>query len=100
MLVVFMMTGCMKFNMNMTINKDKSMDLAFTVALANSMMEGTNGADSSQLQKMKDNGYKVEEYSDNSMSGYNISTKIDNNIHCANRFRTSHLTLLSITRFI
>lgn len=78
MLVVFMMTGCMKFNMNMTINKDKSMDLAFTVALANSMMEGTNGADSSQLQKMKDNGYKVEEYSDNSMSGYNISTKIDN----------------------
>lgn len=78
MLVVFMMTGCMKFNMNMTINKDKSMDLAFTVALANSMMEGTNGADSSQLQKMKDNGYTVEEYSDNSMSGYIISTKINN----------------------
>ncbi|MFS2709252.1 hypothetical protein AAH092_05025, partial [Bacteroides xylanisolvens] len=29
-----------------------------------------------------------------------ISTKIENNIHCANRFRTSHLTLLPITRFI
>lgn len=80
MLVVFMMTGCMKFNMNMTINKDKSMDLALTVALANSMMGDTNSAimDNSQIQQMEDNGYKVEEYSDNSMSGYTISTKIDN----------------------
>ena len=42
MLVAFMMSGCMKFNMNMDINSDKSMNLEIIVAFENKMMEKYN----------------------------------------------------------
>lgn len=80
MLVAFMMSGCMKFNMNMDINSDKSMNLELIVALANEMMGSSNetNMDNSEIQKLKDNGFNVEEYSDDTMTGYTISTKINN----------------------
>ena len=80
MLVAFMMSGCMKFNMNMDINSDKSMNLELIVAFANEMMGSSNetNMDNSEIQKLKDNGFNVEEYSDDTMTGYKISTKINN----------------------
>ena len=80
MLVAFMMSGCMKFNMNMDINSDKSMNLELIVAFANEMMRSSNetNMDNSEIQKLKDNGFNVEEYSDDTMTGYTISTKINN----------------------
>ena len=80
MLVAFMMSGCMKFNMNMNINSDKSMNLELIVAFANEMMGSSNetNMDNSEIQKLKDNGFNVEEYSDDTMTGYTISTKINN----------------------
>lgn len=80
MLVAFMMSGCMKFNMNMDINSDKSMNLELIVAFANEMMGSSNetNMDNSEIQKLKDNGFNVEEYSDDTMTGYTISTKINN----------------------
>ena len=80
MLVAFMMSGCMKFNMNMDINSDKSMNLELIVAFANEMMGSSNetNMDNSEIQKLKDNGFNVEEYSDDTMTGYTIFTKINN----------------------
>lgn len=80
MLVAFMISGCMKFNMNMDINSDKSMNLELIVAFANEMMGSSNetNMDNSEIQKLKDNGFNVEEYSDDTMTGYTISTKINN----------------------
>lgn len=80
MLVAFMMSGCMKFNMNMDINSDKSMNLELIVAFANEMMRSSNetNMDNSEIQKLKDNGFNVEEYYDDTMTGYTISTKINN----------------------
>ena len=79
MLMVLMMSGCMKYNMDMSIHNDKSMDLKFTVALANEMMSSAeNSMDNNKIQKLKDNGFEVEEYSNDTMTGYTISTKINN----------------------
>ena len=63
MLVAFMMSGCMKFNMNMDINSDKSMNLELIVAFANEMMGSSNetNMDNSEIQKLKDNGFNVED---------------------------------------
>lgn len=81
MLVVFLMSGCMKMNVDMSIHKDKSMDFAFTVALADSLMQNTGNQEimsDEDLQEAKDEGFEVKEYSDGSMTGYTLTKKFKN----------------------
>lgn len=81
MLVVFMMTGCMKIQTNMTINKDKSMDFSLIYAVENSLLE-QNGSESlleeDLVKKAEEQGFKAEEYSDGSMTGFKLSKNFDN----------------------
>lgn len=81
MLIVFLMSGCMKMNVDMSIHKDKSMDFAFTVALANSLMQNTGSQEimsDEDLQEAKDEGFEVKEYSDGSMTGYTLTKRFKN----------------------
>ena len=81
MLVVFMMTGCMKFQTNMTINKDKSMNFSLTYAIANSLVEQASGEASfgnESLKELEKQGFKSEDYSDGSMTGVKLSKNFDN----------------------
>lgn len=81
MLVVFMMTGCMKFQTNMTINKDKSMNYSLTYAIANSLVEQASGEASfgnESLKELEKQGFKSEDYSDGSMTGVKLSKNFDN----------------------
>ncbi len=76
MLVIFMTSGCMKLNVDMSINKDKSMNLSYVVAFANSLIgqSGTDMAlDESDLKQAEESGFKVENYSDGSMTGYKFT---------------------------
>ncbi len=83
MLIVFLMSGCMKMNVDMSIHKDKSMDFAFTVALADSLLQNAN-ADNQRImsdediQEAKDEGFEVKEYSDGSMTGYTLTKRFKN----------------------
>ena len=81
MLIVFLMSGCMKMNVDMSIHKDKSMDFAFTVALADSLMQNTGSQEimsDEDLQEAKDEGFEVKEYSDGSMTGYTLTKRFKN----------------------
>ena len=82
MLVVFMMTGCMKYEWKMSINKDKSMNLEITTAVAASLMQqaGSNQlmTDNEELQSIKDAGFTVKNYSDGTMTGYTFTKNIAN----------------------
>ena len=81
MLIIFMTSGCMKLNVDMSINKDKSMNLSYVVAFANSLMNqsGTNTAlDESDLKQAEESGFKVENYSDGSMTGYKFTKGFSN----------------------
>ena len=71
MLIVFMMSGCVKANIDMSINKDKSMKLSVTSAVDQSLLQqyGSEGLmDEETKNEAENNGFKVDEYSDGSMS--------------------------------
>lgn len=81
MLIIFMTSGCMKLNVDMSINKDKSMNLSYVVAFENSLMNqsGTDTAlDESDLKQAEESGFKVENYSDGSMTGYKFTKGFSN----------------------
>ena len=81
MLVIFMTSGCMKLNVDMSVNKDKSMNLSYVVAFADSLMNqsGTDTAlDESDLKQAEESGFKVENYSDGSMTGYKFTKDFSN----------------------
>ena len=82
MLVVFTMSGCMKMNADMSIHKDKSMDYSVTFAFNNSMWQSHKGQSfisGDELDNIEEQGFKMTEYSDDSMTGYTF-TKSFNNI--------------------
>lgn len=86
MLVIFMMTGCMKFQTDMKINKDKSMDFSLTYAIANSLVEQASGGaslgdetlDNESIKELEKQGFKAENFSDGSMTGVKLSKNFDN----------------------
>ena len=81
MLIVFMMSGCVKANIDMSINKDKSMKLSITSAVEQSLLQqyGSEGLmDEETKNEAENNGFKVDEYSDGSMKGYTLSKEFKN----------------------
>ena len=85
MLIVFMMTGCMKFNMVTSINKDKSMDFSIIQAFNNAILESSDqdtlsdaDLNEANLEEFKQAGFTVENYSDGSWTGYQMKKNIPN----------------------
>lgn len=79
--IVVLATGCVKMDVTMDIKKDKSMDLKITEAISNSLMQ-TKGNDSilsaKNKAKMEKEGYKVEKYSENGMTGVTVTKEYKN----------------------
>lgn len=72
------MTGCVKFNANMDIKKDKSMDYSIIYALDTTYFgdEGVfNEEDKKELEK---EGFKLEEYNEGNYKGVKLTRKIIN----------------------
>lgn len=78
--LAFCLTGCVKFNTNMSIHKDKSMDFEMIYALDTSMFgsEEVISTDDEDIKAMEDKGFKVEKYSENSLSGIRLTKNIKN----------------------
>lgn len=89
-ILLFNLTGCIKYNTEISINEDKSMDFTMIMAVDKSLMTGDDASISENLddlKKIEDQGFKVTDYSDDKMEGYrlyrrtknidNISTKED-----------------------
>ena len=89
--VMLLFTGCVKSNVTMKINSDKSMDYTMTIGMSKEIQElaKSNGseeqADVSSMfsdenkKKAEENGYSVKEFDDGKFNGYTI-TKHFNNI--------------------
>ena len=80
-LASLMMTGCVKYEWKMSINKDKSMNYEIIVALPASMMQQADTdemVDNEEVQSIKDAGFTVKDYSDGTMTGYTFTKKIAN----------------------
>ena len=74
MLSVFLLTGCVKFNSSMTINKDKSMDFEVDLLYANKLAEmGGEVNDEFDTKEYTDLGYKVNTEKQGDYSGYKLT---------------------------
>ena len=81
-------TGCMKVNSNITINKDKSMDISVVSAVADqlvTMMQSESGQSSNPFEisdddkkKASESGYEIKEYKEGGYTGITLNKHINN----------------------
>ena len=77
------LTGCVKFNANMEIKKDKSMDFSIIYAIDTSAMGGESNTSgetftNEQKEELKKQGFTVEDYTEGKMKGIKITKHINN----------------------
>ena len=77
------LTGCVKFNANMEIKKDKSMDFSIIYAVDLSAMGGEANTSegtftNEQKEELKKQGFTVEDYTDGKMKGLKLTKHIKN----------------------
>ena len=78
LLVAIISTGCVKFNANMEIKKDKSMDFSIIYAFDKSMMGDMATLKEEDFQELKNSGYTVEKYKDGNFEGFKMTLKVKN----------------------
>ncbi len=77
LLVVFLITGCMKYNTHMGISEQGEVELNITVGFANYLLDMTGeesgtfteGLDTEEKEALEKLGFKVEDYKDNEWTG-------------------------------
>ena len=80
LLLPFFITGCVKFEVDLSINKDKSMSLSVIEALIYSE-EDDNYLSSQEQEEFEERGFKVEDYYENGLKKGFIITKEFKNIN-------------------
>ena len=83
MIATLGLTGCVKFNANMEIKKDKSMDFSIIYAIDTSAMGGESNTSgeaftNEQKEELKKQGFTVEDYTEGKMKGIKITKHIKN----------------------
>ena len=74
-----LLTGCVKYNVNMDIKKDKSMEFSIIYAVDTSIFGDDNDSiTEDQISELKEQGFSVTEYSEGNMKGYSLTKKIKN----------------------
>lgn len=72
------LTGCVKFNANMEIKKDKSMNFSMTYAFDKSLTNGQEIFTKEKLKEIEDSGFKVTKYQEGNMEGFTASASVKN----------------------
>lgn len=75
---IFSLTGCVKFNANMDIKKDKSMDYSIIYAIDTTVFGDTTPIETEDKDELIKQGFTVTDYVDGNMKGYTLSKKIKN----------------------
>lgn len=78
LIFMFLCTGCVKFNVNMDIKKDKSMNFSMIYALDSTYFGNKKSVNEKNQKELKDKGYKVEDYSKDKMKGVKITKNFKN----------------------
>lgn len=77
-LVTICLTGCVKFNANMDIKKDKSMDFSIVYAFDKTIFGETNKLKEEDLAEVKKQGFTLTKYSEGNFEGFTLTKKIAN----------------------
>jgi len=74
--LMFIMTGCVKFEANMDIKKNGEMDFNIIYAAEESILGDESLIDEEGKQNLLDSGFKIEDYTLDSMKGIKVSKYI------------------------
>ena len=77
-MLTFLLTGCVKFNANMDIKKDKSMNFSIIYAFDTSIFGDQQLLEEDDKKNLEKQGFTITDYSDNKMKGFTLSRKIKN----------------------
>ncbi|MBQ7105416.1 MAG: hypothetical protein IJN90_06120 [Bacilli bacterium] len=73
---IFILTGCVKYNLDMSVGADKSFTLSMIDAVQNEYYtENDNNNSKAEYEAL---GYEVEDYKTNTHTGFKITKKFDN----------------------
>lgn len=79
--VMLLFAGCVRYDVDMTINNDKSMDLKITTAMADSVKSymGEQASDGEkEKNELKSKGLDVEDYAQDGYTGYTVKKHYNN----------------------
>ncbi|MBR4262594.1 MAG: hypothetical protein IKQ35_04445 [Bacilli bacterium] len=97
LLVAVMLTGCVKYNINMKITNDKKMKFEAIVAMQKSMMQGgETSTNEDGINELKKKGFKVEDYKDDTYEGWKISKTYKN----IDKYSTSKEVKVDLNKFL
>lgn len=71
--MIFLLTGCVKYDLNMGVGEDKSISITIIDAIQKEYAGSLDNTDS--LEEYKNLGYEVETYNDNSYTGLKLTKK-------------------------
>ena len=77
-MIMCSLTGCVKFNANMEIKKDKTMDFSIIYAFDSSILGDQDLFDADTKKEMENKGFDIQDYKDENMKGVTLSKKIKN----------------------
>ncbi len=77
-LVICLLTGCVKYNVNMGIKKDKSMDFDITYAVNKTLLGDQDLLEDENKREIESEGFTIKDYVDGDMIGYVLTKKIKN----------------------
>lgn len=78
LLVMVLATGCVKFNANMDIKKDKSMDFTIIYAIDKTIFGEDGKLKEEDMKEAEKQGFTVSKYSDGNMEGFKLVKKVKN----------------------
>lgn len=80
--MMFLLTGCVKFNANIEISKNKNMNMEVIYAIDSSLMSYMGGdgelLSDDDKKELEQEGFTVENYSEDSFTGYKLVKKVKN----------------------
>lgn len=77
-ILMFSLTGCVKFNTTMDIKKDKSMEYTIIYAIDKSLLGDQELFDEDEKKELEEKGFKTEKYNKNNMEGFKLTKNIAN----------------------
>ena len=76
--MMFLLTGCVKFNMTMDIKSDKSMDLDILYAVDKNMMGDEELFKDEDIEEYKKSGFEVKDYAEGDYVGITLKKHVKN----------------------
>ena len=81
-MLLFVLTGCVNINYEVSLNTDGSADIAYVYAFEKATLEQMGTSSESMTkdmqEKSQESGYTIESYEDDTMAGFKASKHLDN----------------------